>query len=607
MPSRSFLVLDCGSTTTKAVLIEEDDSKLSVRARTEAPTTVEKPVEDITLGVTMAVEQMETMVGRKLMKDGNFITPQREDEGVDFVGATCSAGGGLQILVAGVIKSMTAESAARAALGAGAIVSDVISIDDGRELYEKLTRIASIRPDMVLVSGGVDGGNVTSVVKLAEMLYAAGLRPRHGVGRIPVIFAGNRDAQSFVRDILSGVADTKMVENLRPLLETENIAPARQQIQETFMSHTMVQAPHYAQLADKMSVPVIPTPVAVGKAIEYIGESSNCRVMACDIGGATTDFFTYSEGRLMRTVSANLGMSYSICNVVAEAGIQAVQRFLPYPAEAHELSNTLANKMVRPTSLPATPAELAIEQAVARVALGLALKHHHEMNRGIRGMQRKRGLEDIFHQDPGTGPIVSSMNIDIIVGSGSVLSMAPRRSQAAAIMLDGLAPEGVTHLLLDSQFMLPQLGLISASYPEAAWRVLMDSALLRLGTVIAPVFAPCKSGTPLGKVYLLSDSGGRDEVMLRSGDLFALPCSGQTKIIVKPIGQVDVGAGPGRTYEGSTRGGAVGVILDGRGRPLPMPANEEAGIVEMLFQARALKTLSNEVLTDFARRGGLRI
>jgi uncharacterized protein (TIGR01319 family) len=101
--------------------------------------------------------------------------------------------------VAGVVKVMSAESAQRAALGAGAIIMDVIAVDDGRKDYEKVQRIRQLRPDMILMSGGTDGGTVTHLVELAEMLVAADPRPRLGGMRLPVIFAGNKDAREPVQ------------------------------------------------------------------------------------------------------------------------------------------------------------------------------------------------------------------------------------------------------------------------------------------------------------------------------------------------------------------------------------------------------------------------
>jgi uncharacterized protein (TIGR01319 family) len=603
----SFLVIDCGSTTTKALLLKKQQGVFVVSARTEAPTTVEAPAEDITLGVLSAVEQLEMQLGYPLLRNGRIIHPSEPDgSGVDFVGATCSAGGGLQILVAGVIKSMTAASAERAALGAGAIVADVIAIDDGRTQYEKLARIATIRPDIVLVSGGVDGGNVSHVVKMAELLYSAGVRPRHGEGKVPVIFAGNKDARDAIRDILSSSSDARVVDNLRPQLEVEHIAPARQEIQNAFMSHVMVSAPRYSRLAELTSTPVLPTPAAVGKAIEHIGRTTEKTVLACDIGGATTDVFTYSSGRLYRTVSANLGMSYSIANVSAQAGLAAIGRYLPFAYDDVEVTNSLANKMIRPTSLPATPAELALEQAVVRAALRLALRHHRTLVGDVRGVRQQREISQTLEQDRPAYAEDDMLGVDVIIGSGSPLSMAPRRSQAMAMLLDGLMPQGVTEVLLDGRFTLPQIGLISEHYPDIAWQILWSEGLIPLGTVIAPVFNHTRLSASLARVSLQLPNGQRVERVIRSGDLFRIPYTSEEmgRLTITPVAHVDVGAGPGKTRIVATRGGEVGLVLDGRGRPLPEPSGSSQATSAALRQAREMDLFPPAVLADFARRGG---
>ena len=178
---RSILATDCGSTTTKAILIEKRDAEYQLIVRGEAPTTVEAPVEDVTAGVINAITEVEELAGRKLLDNGVILKPQRGDEGVDIYISTSSAGGGLQMMVAGVVRNLTAESAERAALGAGAIVMDVIASNDKRLPHEKIERIRHLRPDMLLLSGGVDGGTTSHVVELAEIIAAARPRPRLGI------------------------------------------------------------------------------------------------------------------------------------------------------------------------------------------------------------------------------------------------------------------------------------------------------------------------------------------------------------------------------------------------------------------------------------------
>ena len=171
----------------------------------EAPTTVEAPYEDITIGVSNAIREIEEITGLTLLGQEGVLTPFQKDKGVDLYLTTSSAGGGLQMMVAGVIKTMTAESAERASLGAGAIVMDVMSTDDGRALHEKIRQIRQLRPDMVLIAGGTDGGAITQVVELGEVLRAAAPKARlGGEFQLPVVYAGNKDARTEMERMLGG-------------------------------------------------------------------------------------------------------------------------------------------------------------------------------------------------------------------------------------------------------------------------------------------------------------------------------------------------------------------------------------------------------------------
>jgi len=220
VPIRSILATDCGSTTTKAILIELGPDGYRLVTRGEAPTTVEAPFEDVTRGVLNAVREVEELRGRRLLEGDRILTPQSGEDGVDLYLSTSSAGGGLQMMVSGLVLQMTGESAQRAALGAGAIVMDVIALNDGRRPYEKIKRLRQLRPDMILMSGGTDGGDVRRVAEMAEILAAADPKARLGVGyELPVIYAGNKDAASVVRACLESRTALSVVPNLRPSLE----------------------------------------------------------------------------------------------------------------------------------------------------------------------------------------------------------------------------------------------------------------------------------------------------------------------------------------------------------------------------------------------------
>ena len=111
MTLKTILATDCGSTTTKAILIEYLNGEYRLTQRGEAPTTVEAPFEDVTRGVLNAVMEIEELSGRTIIEDDQVISPSNGTTGVDIYISTSSAGGGLQMMVAGVVKTMSGESA----------------------------------------------------------------------------------------------------------------------------------------------------------------------------------------------------------------------------------------------------------------------------------------------------------------------------------------------------------------------------------------------------------------------------------------------------------------------------------------------------------------
>lgn len=577
---KSILATDCGSTTTKAILIEKQGGEYRLVTRGEAPTTVEAPFDDVTIGVVNAIREVEELAGKPILDaDNKIMTPLRGDgAGVDMYLSTSSAGGGLQMTVAGVVKAMSAESAERAALGAGAIIMDVIAVDDGRKDHEKVKRIRELRPDMILCSGGTDGGTVKHLVEIAEMLVSADPKPRLGIGaNLPVIFAGNREAREPMTEILEGRVDLRVVENLRPTLDRENLGPAREAIHEIFLQHVMQQAPGYSKLSTWVSSGIMSTPNAVGKIIQTVAEQMGINVLAADIGGATTDVFSVFKGIYNRTVSANLGMSYSICNVLAEAGTKSISRWAPFTIDAATFRNSLRNKMIRPTTIPQTLKSLRLEQAVSREALRLAFEHHKSLARSLKGMQTQRTIGEVMDQKESGQTLVDMMSLDMVIGSGGVLSHAPRRAEAAYMMLDAYQPEGITMLAVDSIFMMPQLGVLSVVQPEAAAQVFERDCLIKLGHVIAPV-GRSKPGEIACSVTI---DGEKHDVEFGSLKLVPIPVGETRKAVITPSKRMDMGEGRGREITVEVEGGTVGLIIDGRGRPLILPEDDETRIAKL--------------------------
>ena len=590
MDLKSILATDCGSTTTKAILIQKIDGEYRLTHRGEAPTTVEAPFEDVTRGVLNAVMEVEELANRKLLEGDEIMSPQNGGEGVDIYISTSSAGGGLQMMVAGVVKSMSGESAERAALGAGSIVMDVMASNDGRLPHEKIKRIRDLRPDMILLSGGIDGGTVSHVVELAEILHAANPQPRLGQNfKLPVIYAGNNMAQDQIRDTLGEMVDLDITDNIRPVLERENLEPSRDKIHDLFMEHVMQQAPGYKKLMSWTDAPIMPTPGAVGSLIEMIAEKENITVVGVDIGGATTDIFSVFQGKFNRTVSANLGMSYSICNVLVESGLDNVLRWVPFDIDRKELTNRIGNKMIRPTTVPQSLEELIIEQAIAREALRLSFIQHKEFATSLKGIQKERTISDAFDQSSSGESLVNMMDLDLLVGSGGVLSHAPRRAQCARMLIDSFNPEGITQLAVDSIFMMPQLGVLANIEKEdlaeeartAALEVFHKDCLIRLGTCITPV-GKAKAGAIVLTAEFSMPDGNKIRHELKKDELFRIDAPYEPiKAVLTPSNKMDIGAGKGEPIETTVYGGVVGLILDGRNRPITIPTDSENRLVAL--------------------------
>ena len=473
---------------------------------------------------------------------------------------------------------MSAESAERAALGAGAIVMDVLATNDKRRLLQRIERIRNLRPDMILISGGTDGGTVRHVVSQAEVIAAADPKPRFGVDyELPVIFAGNVKARDAVKETLSEKTALQIVDNLRPTLENENLQPARDAIQDIFLEHVMQHAPGYKKLMNWTSAPIMPTPGAVGDIMQLIAKRENIQVVGTDIGGATTDDFSVfradrdnpeSPFVFNRTVSANLGMSYSISNVVSEAGIPNIMRWVSFDVDERILRNSIRNKMIRPTTIPQGLKGLIIEQAICREALRLAFIQHKQMAVGLRGVQKQSSIGDAFSQKTSDETLVDMIGLDLIVGSGGVLSHAPRRNQSALMMIDGFAPEGITNLAVDSIFMMPHLGVLAQINEDAAIEVFEKDCLIYLGAVVAPVGV-----APYGKPCMTVEIHGKGKWDLKVGEMKLIPATydEEVEITITPNKKFDIGAGRGKTIERKVKGGVVGIILDARCRPIILP------------------------------------
>jgi len=563
------VITDIGSTTTKAILLDRRQGTSSIVAFSHSPTTVEKPVSDVRYGICRAIQALENQSGIQL-RDKNSVEPDLSLSPEVTYLTTSSAGGGLQILVIGLTLFDSASSARRAAYGAGGVILDTFAIDDKRQAMQQMMAMRNLHPDMILLCGGTDGGAVSGVLRLAEIVRIAAPEPKFAsAGRIPAIYAGNRDAAPLIESLISDDFDLHILPNLRPEMDHENLQPTQDMIQQLFMENVMEHAPGYTYLKPLVSTNIIPTPAGVQKALSIATGKQSRNIFACDIGGATTDIFSYVNVHFHRTVSANLGMSYSALNVLRESGINSVIRWLPDHINEDMLRNYVANRTLDPTSNPRSENDFRIEHAIAREALSMALIQHYQMHYnttkiGFLDKLRKSDndrFEVIFeYAREERKYCFSPSDVDVLIGAGGVFAHAQKPEQTIMILIDAYQPKGITEIWMDRHFISPHLGVLSAVDPSGAEHLMANACLEKLAVHISPLFSTKQQKAVL---RMTIDPDGEPRVMEIMPDEFYYLNAGTQQINLEALN----GAMLGKETLSSNLTTDLPLIIDTRIKP----------------------------------------
>lgn len=522
---KNLLVTDIGSTTTKALLIGNQNGTLSFVGSIEVPTTVEKPEEDVKIGIRKAVKLLEEQTGTLLTdSSGNLNVPYL---------TTSSAGGGLQMLVFGLTSVETGRVAEMTAYGAGGVVLRTMTIDDEMPKVEKMRLMRDLHPDLILMAGGTDQGAIAGVVHLAEILTLANPQPKFRQNlKIPLVFCGNVDARNFVTNVLEDTFDVHIVENIRPSTTEFNLEPAKEKVHQLFMDNVMERAPGYSELRNMVAADIIPTPAGVENILRLYGNTLKENVVMMDMGGATTDIFSNIIGNYHRTVSANIGMSYSISNILSQTGIANIMKHLPASFKETEVRDYVANKTLYPVYVPESPEEILVEQAFAIEGASIAWKQHLYTNfrtvrLGFLDRLKKSGIckfeqQFFMHTEK---PFCLS-DIGVIVGAGGVISHTDRNA-AMRIMTEAFRPHGITKLIVDRNFRSAHLGVLATISPEAALDLFLRECVEEIGWVVAPV-GKIKLGKNVLRVKNLRNGDSRE---LAGGEFLFLESGGDIELI----------------------------------------------------------------------------
>jgi len=424
-----FLTLEVGSTITKANAFTLNGGCFVHQAQGFAPTSI--AAGDVGLGVEQAIADLESHFGP--------LPAERET----FVNS--SAAGGLRMTVHGLTYNMTARAAREAALGAGGIVKFITAGALGP--YD-LDEIREIRPNIILLAGGVDYGEKTTVLQNAEQLAALRLG-------VPVVYAGNIAIRKHIQRIFAEAGvELLLADNVFPEVDVLNIEPLRKVIHEVFNEH-IIHAPGMARLGELTHWGILPTPGAVLRGAELFAEAlGDCLIF--DVGGATTDVHSISEGspewaarmvepepRAKRTVEGDLGVFVNAHNIVE------LQNDPEWEARLAELQ-----------AIPTTEREKELTRWLCTQAVEI-------------GARRHAGIVTDLYTPTGKKQIVKGKDLTAvkwIIGTGGALTRVAGGAEILSRIRTGpgkyLLPRPDAQLLMDRDYRFSALGTLAQAYPE---------------------------------------------------------------------------------------------------------------------------------------------
>ena len=451
-----ILVAEIGSTTTVIngfVRIGSPCPKFIGQG--QAPTTVLEG--DVNIGLKNAIENMRENINT-------------DEITYDKLFATSSAAGGLKMTVHGLVYDMTARAAKEAALGAGANIHMVTA---GKLRRTDLKKIKEIKPNIILIAGGVDYGERDTAIYNAELIADLGVDA-------PVIYAGNIENQEEIKLIFEETNNKLyIVENVYPKIDELNIEPTRKVIQDVFEEH-ITYAPGMKKVHEMVNGSIVPTPGAVMLSSKLLYESIG-DLVTFDVGGATTDVHSVTEGseevnrilispepKAKRTVEGDIGVYVNMRNIVKLIGKENIMSSLDMDGES--LDKFLDNHK----PIPETKKEKDFVELLTKEAAKISLKRHSGIFRDLYSSSGKKKVAE--------GKDLT--NVKYIVGTGGALTRLPNRLNIIKEILESgkgneMFPNKDCKVLIDNDYIMASLGVLSKEYPEDAVKLLANSLKLK--------------------------------------------------------------------------------------------------------------------------------
>ncbi len=565
--AKSLLAIDIGTTLTRVLFFDVVNGRFRFIGKGSAPTTAGAPLFDTAEGIWRAIEELQLITERTFLSksEGVIIPSTPENEGVDMMVATMSAGNPLKVITVGLLDDVSLNAAQQLAETSYTDVVNEISLNDHRRPSDRINLITTVRPDLIIMAGGTNGGatesllNMLEIIGLASYLIDKSLKPH-------ILYVGNEDLQDEVKSSLEKISELHIAPNIQPVLGKMQFFPAQKELNSIYNEIKKKQTAGIRELLSWSNGHFASSASGLGRSIRFLSQKYEPEkgVLGVDLGAYSTVLAAAFSGEETLRVYPNLGVGSGCAGILEESSLAKITRWLSLPVKEQEVVDYIYQKTAYPDSIPTEPEQLAIEHALARQALQIA------STRSI----------PCFPKRTRRSGITLLPAVEPIIGAGRTLTQAPSRAEAAGILLDGLQPTGVTTLALDQNDMLAGLGAISERNPVITVQIVETSTFFNLGTVIAPI-GVARPGMSILRVQIGRMDGRTSTRDIKFGSLVVLPVDPGEKVTLhlRPLHKFDVGlGGPGKAGKVTAVGGALGVIIDARGRPLRFFSEQEKNI-----------------------------
>ncbi len=551
----SILAADFGSVHTRALLFDVVEGEYRLVAQGRGRTTIGSPSDDVHLGLSTVLREMAAATGRRFLDEqGNVIRPEQADRvGVDYFLTTASAGHALRAVLVGLYPGHDLVAARRAIAPFYIEVAAEVHLEDGLGPKGRLNRIVHSRPQLILITGGTDGGARTvllemlSVARQAVSLLPMGSRPT-------VIFAGNSSLTGSVREMLSQQAEVLIAPNI--VGSSNNAWEAAQTVLASAVDDHRRHDRSFQRVAAMTDSGILPTARGIETMTAFYSRAMRQAVLAIDIGSARSTLSLAGKGRVWTESRNDIGLGHSAASALELVGEEAVNEWLPFYPRKGELTQYVLNKGLRLDSVPRDLRERTIEYALLRACLRFMLR------------------------EPGNSAI-DPARVGLVLVAGAALTGSGGGALDLLMLADALQCEGVVRVKADPYGALATLGVLAAAQPTAVVQLANSSVLEDVGTLIRVAGVASADATAL-KVSVRLENGELLKREIADGDVWHLPLESNASVDLRIQARRGLSVGGKRRIRLRLSGGRGGLLFDARLDTLEQETSLTVRAVNML-------------------------